>query len=114
MDAVLVVVCIWLATFRLTRLLIKDKIIEPWRDRAQIRFESAWLAKDPAGRKPDPDKWLSPGAYFLTCPWCVSTWVGAAVTGATWPLHRFPVPILVAIAASGVTGLLATVEGALG
>lgn len=52
----------------------------------------------------------SAAAYFIHCPWCVSIWVGLAVTYATDALVEpgLPVPLLVALAASGVTGLTST------
>lgn len=53
-----------LATHRITRLVIDDKITEDFREKV---FE-----KTP----PSENKF----AYFLTCPHCVSVWAAAGVT----------------------------------
>jgi hypothetical protein len=50
-----------LAVSRLTRLVIEDKITEPFRNEILEHSDSEHLQ------------------YFITCPYCVSVWVGAAV-----------------------------------
>ena len=80
-----------LATFRLTRLLVEDKIAEPVRDR---------LAEDAEGRL----------AYFVTCPWCVSVWVGAGWVGLTAAAPRVARLAGAALAWSAVSGLLSSWE----
>lgn len=49
-------------------------------------------------------------AYLMECPWCASWWLGivAAVVYGRWPHGWWRWPAL-AMAASGVTGLLATI-----
>jgi hypothetical protein len=50
-------------------------------------------------------------AYYLTCSWCVSIWVGAAVVGTEMLTMRdVPAPILLWLASSGVTGILSSWE----
>lgn len=52
-------------------------------------------------------------AYMITCPWCVSIWVGAVAAPVVWFAGSTPwvfVPAL-ALAASYVTGWLASHEG---
>lgn len=51
-----------IATYRLTKLLMEDKITEDLRE--------AIFEKFPRDSKM---------GYFLTCPWCVSIWTGFAV-----------------------------------
>lgn len=87
-----------LAVFRLTRLLVKDKITEA------ARF--AFVRSRPS----DEDIW----AYFVMCPWCVSVWVSLVAAPVTWwfggldaaPVSAWlSVPALV-LAYSAVTGIL--------
>jgi hypothetical protein len=89
-DPVLLLVS-GLAVYRLTRLLVADKITERPRDR---------LAQAARGRL----------AYFVTCPWCVSVWVAA---GWAALVALAPAVALVAgavLAWSAVAGLLASWE----
>jgi uncharacterized protein DUF1360 len=48
--------------------------------------------------------------YLLSCPWCMSVWVGAGIIYAVTRYTSVPLPVLVWAAASSVTGLLATYE----
>lgn len=81
-----------LAVHRLTRLALEDEITAPIRERIT---EAA-----PEGRL----------AYFVTCPWCVSMWIGAgwAVLTATAPGAAAAAGA--ALAWSSVTGLLSSME----
>lgn len=99
MDAI-VVVSIWLSTFRLTRLLVRD-------DFPPIAVQRARIA----------ERWgdASWQAYLSTCSWCAGIWVAGAVTsGAWWASQHYPfdvpVPVLVWWAGAAVTGLLASWE----
>ena len=83
-----------LACFRLTRLVTADLIM------ARARF---WLAGAPGdGTIKRKRTW-----YFVTCPWCTSIWIGAALVALTWAWPRgwcFPAA---ALAFSAVAGYLA-------
>jgi Protein of unknown function (DUF1360) len=102
------------ATIRLTRLITADKIAE------RIRF---WFAKADARRNasnitfhgvtgvPEPARshaWFD----FITCPWCISVWIAAAVFGlyGATPGHlRVPLTyIYAALTASLLAGLALT------
>jgi hypothetical protein len=86
-----------LATYRITRLLVADAWppTEWFRMRVERRMgsESAW-------------------AYFVNCPWCVSAYIGGAVVAGLDLLttHDVPVPGLLWLAFSAVTGWLANGE----
>lgn len=46
-----------------------------------------------------PRDWLLPklGKYpkkLLTCPWCLSAWISAGVTGWFWAAHTLAMPLL--------------------
>lgn len=86
-----------LATFRLTRLLAQDMF--PPLVTARRWVENRWGL----------DSWE---AYLVHCMWCMSIYVAGAVTlGADRLLERgVPAPVLVWLAASTITGYLATLE----
>jgi hypothetical protein len=127
-DALLVLVYA-LAVARVTRLLTLDRITERPRERL---LSAAWgRAFMPWAREAFPDRPVqmqrqharaagdrarSDGAepalpaYLLTCPWCVSIYVGAIAAPVLWFWGSSPwlaIPAL-ALAFSQVTGLLAT------
>lgn len=82
-----------LAVMRVTRLVNRDTITEPLRIYALKR---------------------KPGvAYFLTCPWCVSVWVAAALGWWVWDTTRLPWELIVLIGAgaSYLTGMVAQLDG---
>lgn len=100
----MVVVLVALATARITRLVISDRVTGRPRRAVQDWSEARWEGRQ--GREPDPNEWQSPVAYLLSCPWCMSVWVGAAVTAATDLVTDVPLPVLTALAASMVTGVI--------
>lgn len=108
MSEILVVALVMLATHRLTHLVVADRITRYPREWLQLRAERRWFERHPGAS--DGDEWRSWLGYMLSCPWCVSPWVGGAVTlGSMWTVG-LPAPLLVWLAASSVTGLLASKE----
>ena len=81
---------ITLAAYRLTRIITVDKVTERPR---------AWAEDRAADGHPKL-------AYFVTCPWCVSMYVAAAVVAITDLIASVPLPGLQALAASTVCGLI--------
>ena len=108
-----VIALIFLATHRVTRLVIEDTFPPLGVPRAHVinwwdpDFE--WLDTHPHARP----HWGALGRslrYLFSCPWCMSMWVGAGlIYGVTW-FTSVPLPVLVWLGASSVTGLLATYE----
>lgn len=94
---VLVVILIVLATYRATRLLVVDEF-------PPIAVTRDWITK-----KAGP---YSSIAYLVHCPWCTGMYVATAlVVGTDWLTgHVVPVPALLILVASGVTGLIAAAE----
>ncbi len=86
-----------LATARLTRLVTADKIIEPLRARVEQRYGS-----------PEDSKFM----YLITCDWCASFWIAVPVAVVTvlWGEYAVVQIVLLALAASQVTGMLAAKE----
>lgn len=80
-----------LATHRLTKLIIDDKITEDLREKVFARFGN-----------PDDSKI----SYLITCPWCVSMYVGAGVAMLRAFAPRAWSPASYALAVSSVTGLI--------
>lgn len=111
MSPWLVVALIVLATYRITRFIVDDKLAQPVVSRVQEWAEGRYLAKRDATAT---DEYQSHIGYLFSCPWCVSIYV-AGVTVAIVDAWFEPValPVLVALMASGVTGLLATAEHAM-
>lgn len=91
-----VVILICLAVYRVTHFITEDAFppIAAFREYVGLRFGygSSW-------------------AYLVECAWCVSIYVGAAmVAGALAAGVSVPLPVLVWLTASAVTGLIATYE----
>lgn len=83
------------ATYRITHLIVEDTIpFGKARSWIQDRSPNSLLAE------------------WVTCPWCVSMWVGAGVVTARALLPGFWDRMGAVLAVSGVTGLLATWEQA--
>lgn len=78
-----------LAVYRITRLVVADKVTEPVR-------EKVWESRDAE----------SGLGYFVTCPWCVSFWVGAGVVAARQFAPSAWEPVARTMAASAVTGII--------
>lgn len=107
----LVIITIAAVTYRVTRLIIADRITEGMRGKVQAFFEGRWSKKHDYE---DPDEWRSSVAYALSCAWCTSIWVATAVCLVIWAVTPglYPVWFLIACVptASAVTGLLYTWE----
>lgn len=91
-----------LASFRLTHLLVFDRIAEPIR---RLAIRSARQGWPPQDGEEEPPAW----ADLLTCYWCCGVWVSAAVA-LSWfylPISRLPVIIL------AVAGAQAAIEASL-
>lgn len=81
-----------LATFRLTRLVVEDELTSPIR-------EAVWKRYDASDTKI---------GYLLTCPWCVSIWVGVGVVAARRIAPSAWEPVAAVLAGSTVTGMIAS------
>jgi len=99
MGALTVLVTV-LAIARVTRLLTTDRIL----DQPRIALMERFISK--AGDE-------SLAAYLVSCPWCISMYVGAAGAGAwwAWGTNTAYLAVTLALAASYVTGWLSSHEG---
>lgn len=73
------------ATFRITRLITHDAILDVPR---------VWIT----------DHAPAPLAYFVRCTWCVSVWVAGGVVLVLDRFATVPLPWAVALTASAVAG----------
>jgi len=94
------------ATVRLTRLLALDTIAFPVRD---------WLAAQTGNEDDDPsakNRFFGFVEDMVTCPWCLSVWIGAVAAPVAW-FHGqtawFMIPALL-LTASQVAGMALTRE----
>ena len=53
---------------------------------------------------------MSSLAYLWECDWCASIWIGAGLGYLTWSWPETMLWVLLALAASGVTGVIANLE----
>jgi hypothetical protein len=88
----LMLLLVVVATYRLTRLVTADRILDGFR---------AWAERS-----------NSTVGYLVTCDWCLSIWVAPLPTAAVllWPDNRLVLGVLVGLVASAGTGLLSLVE----
>lgn len=107
MPAWLLVLLVFLAVHRLTRLAIADEI-------PVVKLPRDWIVNrldpDVPGVRPAWGRFGRSVAYLLGCPWCMSMYMGGLVVWLTAWLVGLPAPWLVWLAASSVTGLIASVE----
>lgn len=75
-----------LATYRLIRLVQRDTITSRPRAWAHKRYSGGWLLE------------------LVTCPWCLSIWVGAGVTLLTYFVPFAWSLVVTALVFSAVTG----------
>ena len=78
-----------LAVYRLTKLVLDDKITEDLREWVYDKF--------PKGSKV---------RYLINCPWCVSVWAGLAISGLRLYNPKAADALSGALAASAVTGII--------
>jgi hypothetical protein len=109
MPSAVIVLVYALAVARVTRLVNADRITETPRawllDRLWTRA-APWV---PAGDRERADLPLS--VYLVTCPWCVSIYVGLVAAPLVYFLGENPIFLIpaLALAFSQVVGLLAQV-----
>jgi len=106
-----------LAVFRISRLIVTDRISEPLRLRLLARFPSS----ETVFTEPGPgrfwaeslDGWAVEHPHWLgelvSCMWCVSWWISLIVTVGWWAAPTVIVWLAAPFALSAVVGLLAEV-----
>lgn len=110
-----------LTTARLTRLLVEDKVSEPFRNRMDDWLDPREAPKKPneVGKRIRPEKGFALIAYragraflyLITCSWCTSVWLAPVIVFATAQFTSVPLPWLAAAISSYATGWLASAHG---
>lgn len=107
-----------LACYRLTRLVTKDTVTEGFRegwiaaaydnerDQSEPGFDGPRPWHETFENDDDPPK----GAYLITCPWCVGTYVAVAVVVARTLVPGVWRPVASAAALGAVGALLGGLE----
>lgn len=105
-----------LASYRLTRLVVKDAITLPLVQPVREWFEYRWIAKRftpgsvaEAAALETPE-WNSRVAYLLACHWCLGFWVSGAVTVVLSLVTAVEYPVIVWLAMACATGLIGEME----
>lgn len=83
-----------LATYRLTRLIVKDEIFSRPRNAIWKRFP------------PERSKF----GYLFTCMWCTSIWVASLLEISRMIIPNVVHPVAIVLAISAIAGLLAAYE----
>ena len=106
----LIYLLIGVVTYRVTRLIIEDTF--PLLAIPREKFLE-WLTSSDASKPAHLGALGRSTHYLLSCMWCSSMWVGAAVVYAFSLYVDTPLPIAAWLTASAIAGLIATVEDAL-
>jgi len=85
------VLVVGLATYRATRLIVEDTIFEPQRE---------WVLSKLFG-----SGWKDLLAYLLTCTYCMSVWIAAAML-AVYSLVQYGSWFVVFLAAAAIPSLI--------
>lgn len=86
-----------LASYRLTRLIVEDKITDGIREKVR---HAAMRSVDSPGTAAKINT-------LLSCPWCVGWWVACGVVVARKVAPRIWEPVATALALSATTGIIA-------
>lgn len=80
-----------LASYRLTRLLIYDKVLNFFRDKIVNSTSNSG--------------WIQSSRYFLTCPWCAGVWMSLFIT-SLYLYHDLGKFLAYILAVSGVASFI--------
>lgn len=83
-----------LAVYRLARLITRDELLSPFRNRLWKKFP------------PERNKF----GYLFTCMWCMSIWTASILFISSIIMPKITFYICIVLALSAVAGLLAAYE----
>lgn len=113
MSIGLVILLLFLSTYRVTRLMTRDRL--PLIAIPRERFVRRWGVWDEPeemrGRPIDPrgtNIFMRSVAYLWECDWCMSMWTGGILTAITAQIVSIPLPVLVWLASSAFAGWVAS------
>lgn len=109
-EVLTLLVLLTLASYRLTRLVTADYLLQGLFDRLRERSEMRWMRKYDIPH-PDPEQWRGQIAYLVSCHWCLGFWVAGALTLITALTVGVPYPLLMWPAVATLVGLLGRLDG---
>lgn len=102
------IIIIGLASFRLTRLIVFDKITEfiraPFFDEV-VDDDEVYLVVKPTGIR----RWVG---EMLSCYWCTGVWVSAALLIGYFYLPMILIPVILIFAISALGSIIETIISA--
>ncbi|WP_059173298.1 DUF1360 domain-containing protein [Bacillus sp. FJAT-27445] len=100
---------IGLASFRLTRVIVYDKIAEfiraPFLDEV-TEDGDVYIVPKPGEIR----KWIG---ELISCYWCTGMWVSAGLLGVYFFIPKFGVPFILILAVAAVGSIIETIIGRL-
>lgn len=93
---------VWLASYRLWKLLAKDVIFDKPRKWFFRRFPP-----DPATAALVKASRVSYLGVFIACAWCSGAWLSFAVVAVVCQVQSIPLPVMWGLATSAAVGLVA-------
>ncbi len=100
----LTLVVLSFATFRVTRLVVQDDFPPFLWARRKIAFARPTKIVHPVRGEPEEDFWWL--GQLITCVWCASAYVSAALVVFVWAVHTMPLPVLCWLAVWGAGAAL--------
>jgi hypothetical protein len=101
------------ASFRLTRLLVYDKITSfvraPFIDEIEVQEEDGSIATYTKIKGSGLQYWIG---ELLSCHWCTGVWTTAFLLLCYYWMPNFTEPLLFLLAIAGVAGVIETLIGA--
>jgi hypothetical protein len=95
-------------TYRITRLAILDTIFDAPRDRIHAWLLNGFDEPGKGWRRVYKPRWFSQPTWIgakieemISCPYCLSVWVGAGLQLGVWHWRSIPLPALYFLALSG-------------
>ncbi|WP_409274461.1 DUF1360 domain-containing protein [Neobacillus sp. SCS-31] len=100
---------IGLASFRLTRVIVYDKIAEFFRSPFLDEIiEDGEIYITPKGK--GLRKWIG---ELISCYWCTGVWVSAGLIGAYFYFPKIGIPVILIFAVAAIASILETIIGRL-
>lgn len=100
---------IGLASFRLTRVIVYDKIADFIRAPFLDEFiEEGEVYISPKGK--GIRKWIG---ELISCYWCTGVWVSAGLLGIYFFFPKIGIPIILVFSVAAVAGIIETIIGRL-
>lgn len=109
-DNVFDLILLSLASFRLTRLIVYDKITaflrKPFFEETEEKNEKGEIDIYIIPRKKGFRGWIG---QLLSCYWCTGVWMTMAIVAASYFIPFWSAPIIVVLAVAGLAAIIETI-----